>query len=139
MSSVNKVILIGRLGKDPDVRNLDSGVSVANFSLATSDVYKDKTTGEKKEFTEWHNLVLWRKLAEVAGKYLHKGDLIYVEGKNRTRAWEHEGVKRYTTEVVVNTLSMLSTKRAPGPPVHTDADTPPAGAMTDNDPDDLPF
>lgn len=138
MSSVNKVILIGRLGKDPEIRALEGGNSVANFSLATGEIYKDKTTGDKKEYTEWHNLVLWNKLAEVSGKYLHKGDLIYVEGKNRTRSWEAEGVTRYRTEVVVNSLSMLSTKRASGPPTVSNSDTPPAGAINQS-PDDLPF
>jgi single-strand DNA-binding protein len=110
MSGVNKVILVGRLGRDPEVRNLESGVSVANFTLATSETYKDKTTGEKKEITEWHNVVLWRGLADVAQKYLHKGDLVYIEGKLRTRSWEKEGVTRYTTEVVADNMTMLSPK-----------------------------
>jgi single-strand DNA-binding protein len=110
MSGVNKVILVGRLGRDPEVRNLDSGVSVANFTLATSETYRDKTSGEKKEITEWHNVVLWRGLAEIAQKYLHKGDLVYIEGKLRTRSWEKEGVTRYTTEVVADNMTMLSTK-----------------------------
>ena len=111
MSGVNKVILVGRLGKDPEVRNLENGASVANFTIATSESYKDKATGEKKEVTEWHNIVLWRGLAEVAAKYLHKGDMIYVEGKLRTRSWEKEGVTRYTTEVVGDNMTMLSPKR----------------------------
>jgi single-strand DNA-binding protein len=110
MSGVNKVILVGRLGKDPEVRNLDNGATVANFTIATSESYKDKTTGEKKEITEWHNVVLWRGLAEIAQKYLHKGDMIYVEGKLRTRSWEKEGVTRYTTEVVADNMTMLSTR-----------------------------
>lgn len=110
MSGVNKVILVGRLGKDPEVRNLDSGVAVANFSIATSETYRDKTTNEKKEITEWHNIVLWRGLAEIAQKYLHKGDMVYIEGKLRTRSWEKEGVTRYTTEVVADNMTMLSTK-----------------------------
>jgi len=111
MSGVNKVILVGRLGKDPEVRNLENGASVANFTIATSEQYKDKTTGEKKEITEWHNIVLWRGLAEIAGKYLHKGDMIYVEGKLRTRSWEKDNVTRYTTEVVGDNMTMLSTRR----------------------------
>lgn len=114
MSGVNKVILVGRLGKDPEVRNLESGVSVANFSVATSETYRDKTTNEKKEITEWHNVVLWRGLAEIAQKYLHKGDLVYIEGKLRTRSWEKEGVTRYTTEVVADNMTMLSTKGSGG-------------------------
>lgn len=114
MSGVNKVILVGRLGKDPEVRNLDSGVSVANFTMATSESYKDKTTGEKKEITEWHNVVLWRGLAEIAQRYLHKGDMVYVEGKLRTRSWEKDGVTRYTTEVIADNMTMLSTGRQGG-------------------------
>lgn len=110
MSGVNKVILVGRLGKDPEVRNLENGASVANFTMATSETYKDKTTGERKEITEWHNIVLWRGLADIAAKYLHKGDMVYIEGKLRTRSWEKEGVTRYTTEVVGDNMTMLSTK-----------------------------
>jgi single-strand DNA-binding protein len=110
MSGVNKCIFIGRLGKDPEVKNLQSGASVANFSIAVSEKYKDKTTGEAKEITEWINLVLWRGLADIAAKYLHKGDMIYVEGKFRTRSWEKDGTKHYTTEIVVDSLQMLSGK-----------------------------
>ena len=111
MSGVNKVILVGRLGKDPEVRNLENGVTVVNFTMATSESYKDKTTVDKKEVTEWHNIVLWRGLAEIAAKFLHKGDMIYLEGKLRTRSWEKEGVTRYTTEVVGDNMTMLSTRR----------------------------
>jgi len=114
MSGVNKVILIGRLGKDPEVRNLENGVSVANFTMATSESYKDRTTGEKKEVTEWHNIVLWRALAEISQKYLHKGDLVYIEGKLRTRSWEKEGVTRYTTEVVADNMTMLGSRGSSG-------------------------
>jgi single-strand DNA-binding protein len=146
MSGVNKVILVGRLGKDPEVRNLENGASVANFTMATSESYKDKTTGEKKEVTEWHNIVLWRGLAEVAAKYLHKGDMIYVEGKLRTRSWEKEGVTRYTTEVVGDNMTMLSTRReaGSGPDNRTAAPPQSSGAPmeqkspSDNS-DDLPF
>jgi single-strand DNA-binding protein len=111
MSGVNKVILVGRLGKDPEVRNLENGASVANFTMATSETYKDKTTGERKEVTEWHNIVLWRGLADIAAKYLHKGDLVYIEGKLRTRSWEKEGVTRYTTEIVGDNMTMLGSKQ----------------------------
>mgnify|MGYP000259335188 CR=1 FL=1 len=114
MSGVNKVILIGRLGKDPEVRNLENGVSVANFTMATSESYKDRTTGEKKEATEWHNVVLWRGLAEISQKYLHKGDLVYIEGKLRTRSWEKEGVTRYTTEIVADNMTMLGSRGSGG-------------------------
>jgi single-strand DNA-binding protein len=146
MSGVNKVILVGRLGKDPEVRNLENGATVANFTVATSESYKDKTTGEKKEVTEWHNIVLWRGLAEIAQKYLHKGDMIYIEGKLRTRSWEKEGVTRYTTEVVADNMTMLSTKGSGGSgsssgysPVETAADSYRAHAPVDNSTDDLPF
>jgi single-strand DNA-binding protein len=114
MSGVNKVILVGRLGKDPEVRNLENGATVANFTMATSETYKDKTTGEKKEITDWHNIVLWRGLAEIAQKYLHKGDMIYVEGKIRTRSWEKEGITRYTTEIIGDNMTMLSTRGSGG-------------------------
>jgi single-strand DNA-binding protein len=114
MSGVNKVILVGRLGKDPEIRNLENGASVANFTMATSETYKDKTTGDRKEVTEWHNIVLWRGLADIAAKYLHKGDMIYVEGKLRTRSWEKEGVTRYTTEIIGDNMTMLSTQRSGG-------------------------
>lgn len=144
MSGVNKVILVGRLGRDPEVRNLDSGVSVANFTLATSETYRDKTSGEKKEITEWHNVVLWRGLAEIAQKYLHKGDLVYIEGKLRTRSWEKEGVTRYTTEVVADNMTMLSTKGSgssgdsgqSGKVSNTEGMVPPADT---GGTDDLPF
>jgi single-strand DNA-binding protein len=110
MSGVNKVILVGRLGKEPEVRNLDNGAMVASFSMATSESYKDKTTGEKKEITEWHNIVAWRGLAEIIQKYVHKGDMVYIEGKLRTRMWEKDGIKRYTTEVVADNMTMLGSK-----------------------------
>ena len=145
MSGVNKVILVGRLGKDPEVRNLDNGATVANFTVATSESYKDKTTGEKKEITEWHNIVLWRGLAEVAQKYLHKGDMVYIEGKLRTRSWEKEGVTRYTTEVLGDNMTMLSTKGSSGgslgynAPEPASADNYRAHAPVDNSTDDLPF
>ena len=145
MSGVNKVILVGRLGKDPEVRNLDNGAIVANFTVATSESYKDKTTGEKKEITEWHNIVLWRGLAEVAQKYLHKGDMVYIEGKLRTRSWEKEGVTRYTTEVLGDNMTMLSPKGSGGSSAGyssaetTSADSYRAHAPVDNSTDDLPF
>ena len=106
--SVNKVILIGNLGKDPEVRHLENGASVANFSIATSENYKDRKTGEKVSQTEWHNIVVWRGLAEIAEKYLKKGDKIYIEGKLKTRSWmDQEGKNRYTTEVIADNMTML--------------------------------
>lgn len=140
------MILVGRLGKDPEVRNLESGVSVANFTMATSESYKDRTTGERKEITEWHNIVLWRGLAEVAQKYLHKGDLVYIEGKLRTRSWEKEGVTRYTTEVVADNMTMLGTRGAGNSGNSSDysarsAERAPSeySGAVDNSTDDLPF
>jgi len=108
--SVNKVILIGRLGKDPETRYMTSGEAVTNATLATSENWKDKS-GEKQEKTEWHNLVFYRRLAEIAGEYLKKGSQIYVEGKLQTRKWQtKEGQDRYTTEIVVNEMTMLGGK-----------------------------
>jgi len=106
MSGVNKVILVGHLGKDPDIRYLDGNVSVASFPLATSETYtKD---GRRVEQTEWHNVVLWRGLADIAVKYLSKGKLVYIEGKLRTRSYEDkEGIRRYTTEIVAESFNML--------------------------------
>lgn len=139
--------MVGRLGKDPEVRNLDNGATVANFSMATSESYKDRTTGEKKEITEWHNVVLWRGLAEVAQRYLHKGDMIYVEGKLRTRSWEKDGVTRYTTEVVGDNMTMLSTRSGSasqlgdtGSPAQDRGSQEPYRASVENSStDDLPF
>jgi single-strand DNA-binding protein len=147
MSGVNKVILVGRLGKDPEVRNLDNGAVVANFTMATSESYKDKTTGEKKEVTEWHNIVLWRGLAEISQKFLHKGDLVYIEGKLRTRSWEKEGVTRYTTEVIADNMTMLGSKSGGGSSSSNEygsrgADRAPSESYSgpaDNSTDDLPF
>ena len=110
MAGINKVILVGNLGKDPEVRHLDNGVAVANFSLATTENYKNKE-GERVSQTEWHNIVLWRGLAEVAEKYLKKGANIYIEGKIRTRKWEDkDGVTRYSTEILGDNMTMLGGK-----------------------------
>ncbi|MCG6881677.1 MAG: single-stranded DNA-binding protein [Deltaproteobacteria bacterium] len=108
MSGVNKVILIGRLGADPEVRYTPSGVAVANFSIATSEEWKDKSTGEKKEQTEWHKVVAWRRLGEICGEYLQKGRQVYIEGRLQTRSWEDkEGNKRWTTEILALNMQML--------------------------------
>lgn len=105
--SLNKVILIGNVGKDPDIRHLESGASVASFSLATSEVFRDRN-GERKETTEWHNIVAWRQLADLAANYIKKGTQIYVEGSIRTRSWDDQnGQKRYTTEIIANTIQLL--------------------------------
>jgi len=108
MPSVNKVMLLGNLGRDPEVRTFPNGDSVCNFSIATSTSWKDKATGEKKEKTEWHNIVMYRKLAEIAGEYLKKGSSVFVEGSLQTRKWQtKEGQDRYTTEVAADTMQML--------------------------------
>lgn len=109
MSGVNKVILVGNLGKDPEVRTIDNGAKAASFSLATSESYKDKQ-GNKVDQTEWHNIVAWKGLAEVAEKYLRKGMTVYVEGKIKTRSWEKDGQKRYTTEILADSIQMLGKK-----------------------------
>jgi single-strand DNA-binding protein len=107
--SVNKVILIGNLGKDPEVRRLENGTMVASFSLATSEVYTDKTTGIKKEITDWHDVVVWRGLAEIVDKYVRKGYKVYVEGKLKKRSWQDkEGQTRHITEVLADELTILS-------------------------------
>ena len=103
---INKVILVGHLGKDPEVRYLDQNRAVANLTLATNERYTDRN-GNKVETTEWHNLEMWDGLAKVAEKYLNKGSLVYVEGKLKTEEWEKDGVKRYTTRIRVNTMNML--------------------------------
>ncbi len=145
---VNKVILIGNLGADPEVRYTPDGAPVANFNLATSESWNDRTSGEKQERTEWHRLVVWRKLAEIAGQYLKKGSKIYIEGKLQTRSWEDQsGQKRYTTEVVVNELQMLDSRgeggggdggisRDPGPAAQPEYGPAPGAAAEE---DDLPF
>jgi len=150
MAGVNKVILIGNLGKDPEVRHLESGASVANFPIATTESYKDRN-GNRQEQTEWHNLVLWRGLADIAEKYLKKGNQIYVEGKLRTRSWEDkEGNTRYTTEVVCDNMTMLGGKPGgdsqPAPSSAGNSNEKPAKSETtthttinDEDDDDLPF
>ena len=115
MAGVNKVILIGNLGADPEIRHLQNGASVANFRLATSETYKDKTTGEKREQTEWHNVVAWRGLAEITEKYVRKGSKIYVEGKLRTRQWQDkDNNTRYTTEIVADEITLLDRANTEG-------------------------
>ncbi|WP_240560619.1 single-stranded DNA-binding protein, partial [Pectobacterium actinidiae] len=117
---VNKVILVGNLGQDPEVRYMPNGGAVANITLATSESWRDKQTGEQKEKTEWHRVVLFGKLAEVAGEYLRKGSQVYIEGALQTRKWaDQSGVERYTTEVVVNvggTMQMLGGRQGGGAP-----------------------
>jgi single-strand DNA-binding protein len=107
--TINKVILIGNLGKDPEIRRLENGAIVASFSIATSESFTDKNSGEKKEITDWHDIVLWRGLAEIAEKYIRKGTKIYVEGKLKKRSWQDkEGNTKYNTEVIGEELTILS-------------------------------
>ena len=108
--SVNKVILLGNLGIDPDIRTMQNGKKVCNLSIATSESWKDKDTGMDQEKTEWHRVVLWRRLAEIAGEYLKKGSKIYVEGQLQTRKWEQDGQTRYTTEIVAREMQFLDSK-----------------------------
>lgn len=144
---INKVILIGNIGSDPEVKYTPSGAPVANFSLATSESWTDKASGQKQERTEWHRLVLWRKLAEIAGQYLKKGSKIYVEGKLQTRSWDDQsGQKRYMTEIIVDVMEMLDSRGEasyagdtvhPGPAPQGGGDPSPPGAPPADD--DLPF
>jgi single-strand DNA-binding protein len=111
---LNKVMLIGNLGKDPELRFTQAGLAVASFSIATSEEWTDKNTNEKKEKTEWHRIVAFGKLGEICGKYLTKGRQIYVEGKLQTRSWEQDGVTKYTTEILISDMQMLGAKGADG-------------------------
>ena len=147
MAGVNKAIIVGRLGKDPEVRHLESGATVSTFSIATSESYKDRNTGEKKEVTDWHNIVLWRGLADIAEKYLKKGDQVYIEGKLKTRSWEKEGVTRYTTEIVGDNMTMLGSGQSggsqsapmPSSEYESTSKTPTVNEPIDSPTDDLPF
>jgi single-strand DNA-binding protein len=112
---VNKVILVGNLGKDPEVRYMPNGNAVANITIATSESWKDKTTGENQEKTEWHRVVLFRRLGEIAGEYLKKGSQVYIEGKLQTRKWQdNNGQDRYTTEIIANEMQMLGGRGGSG-------------------------
>ncbi len=138
MNGVNKVILVGHVGKDPEVRYLEGGVALARFPLATSESYKDKS-GQKVEQTEWHNIVMWRGLAEIAEKFIRKGKQVYIEGRIKTRSWGEENNKKWITEIVVDNFTFLggsrtedsATMKEPEPSV-VEAPIPAAG-------DDLPF
>lgn len=148
MASVNKVILIGNLGKDPETRYMSNGDAVTNITLATTDTWKDKN-GEKQEKTEWHRVTFYRKLAEIAGEYLKKGRPVYIEGRLETRKWtDKDGVERYTTDIIANDMKMLGNRSA-GSAAESESDnrsTPPAasagagntGGFDELD-DDIPF
>jgi len=138
MASVNKVILIGNLGKDPEIRTTPQGTSLARFSVATTTTWKD-ASGAKQERTEWHDVVAWERLAQICGEYLHKGKMVYVEGSLQTRSWEDQnGQKRYKTEIKANNVVMLSPPRSdsarPAPKVESEAAEPVAAYD-----DDVPF
>jgi len=112
---INKVILIGNLGADPEIRYTQNSTAIANLSIATSETWKDKQTGEQREQTEWHRCVAYRRLAEIAGEYLKKGSKVYVEGRLQTRKWQgQDNIERYTTEIVINELQMLDGKPGGG-------------------------
>lgn len=110
MPGINKVIIVGNLGRDPEIRYMSDGTAVTNFSVATSDTWKDKQTGEKREKTEWHRIVAWRQLGELCGKYLSKGRQVYVEGKLQTRSWEKDGQTHYSTEIVASEVQFLGNR-----------------------------
>jgi single-strand DNA-binding protein len=147
---VNKVILVGNLGKDPEVRYMPNGNAVANITLATTESWKDKQTGEQQEKTEWHRIVMFRRLGEIAGEYLKKGSQVYIEGKLQTRKWQdNSGNDRYTTEIVANVMQMLggrggggsagfSGDSAPAQSESASAPTPAPAPAGDFD-DDIPF
>ena len=151
---INKVILIGHLGADPETRAMPSGMTVANLRLATSENWKDKQSGEQQERTEWHNVALFGRLGEIAGEYLRKGSQVYIEGRLRTRKWQDKsGVDRYTTEIVANDMQMIGgrggggggggDKAASAPGGGEARERPPAaepaGAATEDFDDDIPF
>ena len=136
MAGINKVIIIGRLGKDPEVRYTPSGDAVANFSVATSEEWKDKATGEKKQKTEWHRIVAFKRLGEICGEYLSKGSQVYIEGRLQTRSWEDkEGVKKYTTEIIVQKVEFLDGRQEQKPA--TEQKKPETNETVDSQ--DIPF
>lgn len=115
MASVNKVIIVGNLGRDPETRYMPNGEAVTNVAVATTESWKDKNSGEKKELTEWHRITFYRKLAEIAGQYLKKGSQVYVEGRLQTRKWtDKDGIEKYTTEIIADTMQMLGSRQGMG-------------------------
>ena len=137
--TVNKAILIGRLGADPELKYTPSGAAVVNFNIATDESWTD-TSGVKQERTEWHRIVAWRKLAEICGEYLKKGSRVYIEGQLQTRSWEgQDGVKRYTTEIVARNMQMLDSKATGGQSPTPQEAPPPSPSEKAEGEDDLPF
>ncbi len=160
MASVNKVIVVGNLGRDPETRYMPSGDAMTNIAVATTDKWKDKATGEQKEATEWHRIAFFGKLAEIAGQYLKKGSQVYIEGKLRTRKWtDKDGVEKYTTEIIADSMQMLGSRQgmggapmddggygsAPASPARAPAAAPArapakqAPSMSNMEDDDIPF
>ena len=139
MASVNKVILIGNLGADPEVRYTPSGTAVANFTLATKEQWTNKDGG-KEEKTEWHRIVAWGRLGEICGEYLHKGKQVYIEGRIQTRAWEdRDGNKRYTTEIIASTMQMLGSKGRDNDTADRMNERPPVEEPLSIPDDEIPF
>ena len=143
-SGINKVILVGNLGQDPEVKFTAGGAAVTTLSIATSDSWKDKDSGMDKERTEWHRVVLWRRLAEIAGEYLKKGSKVYVEGQLQTRKWEQEGQTRYTTEIIARDIQFLDSRGSANTSSQEGAGTTneePAPDVPESgiDDDDIPF
>jgi single-strand DNA-binding protein len=139
ITMINKATLVGRLGKDPEIRYTPDGAMVTNFNVATDEVWKDKS-GEKVQKTEWHRIVTFGKLAEICGKYLVKGKLVYIEGRIQTRTWDDkEGKKNYTTEIIANNMKMLDSKGAAGGNETPAFDAVPQYTGGDSVPDDVPF
>ena len=138
---VNKVILIGNLGQDPEVRYMPNGNAVANVTIATSESWKDKNTGEQQERTEWHRVVFFRRLAEIVGEYLKKGSKVYVEGRLQTRKWQDkDGQDRYTTEIVADQMQMLDSRGGGAANFDSAPSQPAAAPAPSNDfDDDIPF
>jgi single-strand DNA-binding protein len=129
MASVNKVIVVGNLGRDPETRYMPSGDAMTNIAVATTDKWKDKATGEQKEATEWHRISFFGKLAEIAGQYLKKGSQVYIEGKLRTRKWtDKDGVEKFTTEIIADSMQMLGSRQGMGGSAPMDDGAPSNGA-----------
>jgi single-strand DNA-binding protein len=145
MAGINKAIILGNVGKDPDVRSTQSGSQVVNLSIATSETWTDKNTGQKKEATEWHRVVFFGKLADIVAQYVKKGSKLYIEGQIKTRSWEQDGQKRYVTEIVGKEMQFLDSRSETGNgqdqhPVQSQAHQPPVqGGSFDNFDDEIPF
>ena len=140
MASINKVILVGNLGRDPEVRYTTDNSAIANVSIATTDRYKDKATGEQKEITEWHRVVFFNRLAEIAGEYLKKGSQVYIEGKLRTRKWtDKDGAEKYSTEIIADQLQMLGGRTSEATSATPAPTAPRQSKPADDLEDDIPF